>query len=557
MEQSHTDVLVIGAGPVGLAMAALLKQQNVSVRIIEKNASTTPYSKAIGMHARTLECMHALGIAEQLVRQGRPLQDFEIHEDGKVILDSSFEGIRSPYKFVLGLPQSKTEGTLHERLQQLGGKVEWDTAITHIDDCGSTSSVHGRASVVVRKKGQSPERITCNWLIGADGSRSAVRQMAGIEFPGGSYGNAFILGDVRIDWEGDKNKLQFFLSGRGYLLLIPMPDGMHRIIAQTNKKYEDFQGEAKPQATLEDLQSIVNSHGPGGIQVHSPQWLTCAPFYHRCASKVMQGRTLLIGDAYHLFSPLGAQGLNTGFQDAFNLAWKIAYIEKGWSEIGLIQSYCVERQEIADLIAKVTTKTTRYITATALHKRFLRKWYTSLMNRTKDVQQSLPRLMAGLLQRYSSASPIVPDGSSQVVQPGSRFPHFWVSQNGRYMPVAQRVHGTHFTWLLVARRLREADVARVNNLVEAAAAGMPYVRPCVVTRELTGPIQGMLTNVEVIEDDLGAICDLSGDHDAISILIRPDGFVACSDAQWDIQQIQRYFTGCGFRLGDVGRRSAA
>src|SRR5690606_31121273 len=204
---------------------------------------------------------------------------------------------------------------------------------------GDASHADAPAEVVLEHEDGTQECVSCNWLIGCDGSRSAVRDQAKIAFEGGDYGNAFILGDAQIDWGGPKDELQFFLSGKGYMLLVPMPDGLHRIIAQTDRKYEDFQSKDRPQATLEELQAIVDRNGPGGIRVHSPQWLTSAPFYHRLAETSVKGRVVLAGDAFHLFSPLGAQGLNTGFQDAFNLAWKLAFIEKGWSGVKLLETY--------------------------------------------------------------------------------------------------------------------------------------------------------------------------------------------------------------------------
>ncbi|MFC6521847.1 FAD-dependent monooxygenase [Undibacterium arcticum] len=328
MKTNHVSVLIVGAGPVGLATAALLRQHGVAVRIIEKNKGPTPYSKAIGIHARTLESMHALGLTEQLIADGHPMHKFRLVEDGRTIMAAGFSNIGSPYSFVLGLPQSRTEQNLLARFQELGGSVEWGTHLTGITSCGNPGMPDAPAVVRVQDADGVEQTISCNWLIGADGSRSAVREMAKIAFPGGDYGNAFILGDVKIDWDGPKYDLQFFLSGKGYLLLIPMPNGMHRIIAQTDQTYEDFQQGERPATTLQELQQIVNRNGPGNLRVHSPQWLTCAPFYHRLADTAVKDRIVLVGDAFHLFSPLGAQGLNTGFQDAFNLGWKLAFIER-------------------------------------------------------------------------------------------------------------------------------------------------------------------------------------------------------------------------------------
>ena len=484
MKTTFFPVVIVGAGPVGLCIAALLKKQGIDARIIERGAGPTPFSKAIGVHARTLESMHALGLTEQLVSDGHPMHRFRLHEGGSTIMSAGFGQIDSPYNFVLGLPQSRTEQRLLGCFEQLGGQVEWNTTLVGVDDVGAPTDLERPARIRIRHADGAIEQLSCRWLISADGSRSAVRDMAGIPFPGGDYGNAFILGDVRIEWDGPRHELQFFLSAKGYLLLVPMPDGMHRIIAQTGRKYDDFQTGERPVATLEELQAIVDANGPGGIHVHSPQWLTCAPFYHRRADTSLKGRVVLAGDAFHLFSPLGAQGLNTGFQDAFNLAWKLAYIEKGWSGVGLMETYKDEREAIARLIANVTSKTTAYITATSLRKRLYRQLITRWYNRTDRVQRLLPRLLAGLMQGYGKDAMLSGASGQGLPEAGSRVPHAWLPSGAALEPMAALVHGTRYTLLLVKNRLAEADLDALEQFwTPARQASHPFLQVAVVARK--------------------------------------------------------------------------
>lgn len=545
MKNTFAPVLIVGAGPVGLAIAALLRQQGIDVRIIEKNSGPTPFSKAIGIHARTLESMHALDLTEKLISDGNPMHRFRLNEAGRAIMSASFSSIDSPYQFVLGLPQSRTEQRLLNRFRELGGEVEWDTSLIGIDDLGAKNQQGRHAVVRMQHVSGQIEQIACKWLIGADGSRSSVREMAGIAFPGGDYGNAFILGDVKIDWNGPKNDLQFFLSRRGYLLLVPMPDGMHRIIAQTGRKYEEFQKSDRPSATLEDLQHIVDANGPGNIRVHSPQWLTCAPFYHRRAETSVKGRTILTGDASHLFSPLGAQGLNTGFQDAFNLAWKLAYIEKGWGKENLISSYKDEREDIARLIATVTSNTTRYITATSLHKRLYRQYATRWYNSTDVVQTTLPRLLAGLMQTYGPNALLSGPTGAGLPQAGSRVPHAWLPEDAAQKPLASLIHGTQFTLLLVRNRLDAATVEHLRKFWnEENRSRYPFLQVAVIARETTPWQEQLPEGCRLIDDRLGSMFNALNEYQEAMILARPDGFCALSSKTWSFEQVTAYFAKC-------------
>ncbi|WP_415883800.1 FAD-dependent monooxygenase [Neptuniibacter sp. QD34_54] len=556
MEITHSQILIIGAGPVGLALGCMFRLQGLDVRIIEKNSTTTPFSKAVGIHSRTLEQMHALGIADKLVSQGRPLTQFSISESNQKTLSASFENIGSPYEFVLGLPQSKTESTLHARFIELGGSVEWETEIISIEDCGCPKGQNSLSEVVIRLPNGEKQKVTSHWLFGADGSRSSVREMADIAFPGGSYEKGFMLGDIKIDWDGDKDHLQFFLSKHGYLLLIPMPNGMHRVIAQTENRYEDFQKTDKPVATLQDLQAIVDRNGPGGIKLHSPEWLTCAPFYHRCAAQVRKGRILLAGDSFHLFSPLGAQGLNTGFQDVFNIGWKVAFYEKGWGDLTLIDSYQTERQAIADLVAKVTSKTTNYITSTAWHKRLLRKCFTLCMNNTDKVQHTLPKLMAGMLQKYSVESLLVGKSGHQIPQAGERFPHAWIPQDEGYSPICDFLNGPEFTFVLVTPHLTDKAINHLHKIKQSLVNQIPFIKIMVIAPK-SNEISKLPSSIQFVEDRLGSMCNLAANGHEASLLVRPDGICALTQNNWEQDSVTEYFTETGLLKNITNQLKAA
>lgn len=563
------SILIVGAGPVGLATAALLRQQGIASHVIERSASPTTFSKAVGIHARTLESMHALGLTEELISDGHPLHQFALHQGGRSIMKAGFSHIDSPYPFVLGLPQSRTECRLLARLEELGGSVEWDTQLETLETVGDAEGA--LAQVLIRTSAGKVERRQYRWVIGADGGRSTVREQAGIAFPGGDYGHAFILGDVRVDWDGPKHQLQFFLSPHGYLLLVPMPDGLHRVIAQTSHRYEDFQGKDRPLATLEQLQAIVSRNGPPGMRVHSPQWVTSAPFYHRMAETPWKGRVLLVGDAYHLYSPLGAQGLNTGLQDAFNLAWKLAFVEKGWSDLRLLESYRDERNAIAGLISKVTTKTTRFITATAPHLRWLRAWASRWYNSTASVQNVLPRLLAGEMQSYGvhaflsdRAAPLADRGTPVtgpgLPVPGARIRHAWIPSaagGSAYRPLASLLHGTRYTLLALVERITPACTRLLaQSWTEERRAQYPFLQVLVIAREIGAHTPGLPTGITLQEDRLGAVFKAFGQPAQALVLARPDGFAALASDGWAFESVFGYFDARNLGAGASNIRPA-
>lgn len=552
MKQSQVPVLIVGAGPVGLAIGAMLRRHGVKARIVERSEGPTPFSKAVGVHAITLESMHALGLTEQLISDGRPMHRFRLQEEGRTIMSAGFTGVGSAYEFVLGLPQSRTERRLLERLEAQGGLVEWQTELVSLD------SGPDEALAVVRAADGSQEHIRCRWVVGADGGRSSVREFSGIRFDGGDYGRAFILGDVRLDWEGPKEDLQFFLGASGYLLVVPMPEGMHRIIAQTDRQYDDFQGAERPQATLQELQDIVDRNGPGGIRLHSPQWLTCAPFYHRCAETPVKGRVALAGDAFHLYSPLGAQGLNTGFQDAFNLAWKLAFIENGWADPSLLETYAQERLELVKRVGAMTARTTRYITATDPVERQMRQELTRQLNDTPKVQILLPRMLAGLMQSYGPEAWLSHASDEDLPQPGTRLPHAWVAEASGYRPLASLVHGTAYTLLLLKSVAdEEATQMLAPDTMAALRAEFPFLQFLVVAREFDARDEPLPAGLRRVEDRLGDVALRLGcqslPQGMASLLVRPDGYVAYAARDWDLRRLADYFT--RRRMGSGGEAS--
>lgn len=536
-----SDAVVVGAGPVGLATAVALTQHGLDVIVIDGSSGPTPYSKAIGIHSRTMELMHTVGLSDAMLRDGNPMRDFAVYEAGRPTMTSSFAAVPSPYPFVLGLPQSQTERHLLSKLLEGGGKVLWNHRLSGILDPGEPDDPTWRALVSVQTDDGQVLEIGADWIIGADGGRSTVRDACGIAFPGGSYGNAFILGDVMHDWAGDRHKLQFHLSRSGYLLLIPMPGGMHRVIAQTDRKWEDFQNSSRPDARLEDLQAIIDARGPGGIRAHSPSWLTTAPFYYRLAERAQHKRMFLAGDALHLFSPLGAQGLNTGFGDAFNLAWKVGMVHRGMASTDLLETYGQERLAIGAKLIEVTSTTNRYITAKRFYERLPRALITRVINSGIRIQRDLPALMSGVRQAYDASTPLTRPEPMAPLRAGERLPSAALtSKAGQSIELTDIVHGTGFTLMFIARR-GHADVLRaLNEVLRPEHVDARVSRTLFVCRE-AGDDPDLPCPVEFFHDPLGQITGTLEGMQEATVIVRPDGFISTCCPGIDPALVSRFF----------------
>lgn len=540
-ERLSADVAIIGGGPVGMAVAATVARFGLSVVLIEQSSGTTPYSKAIGVHAITLENMHTLGLTDGLLAEGFPMRDYAIYENKRRTMATSFRGIATPYDFVLGLPQSRTEAHLAADLEKQGVSILWEHKLTEIRDIGALKDPNWPAQIVVEKPDGTPMTISASYVVGADGGRSTTRELVGIDFPGGSYGKAFLLGDVKLDWNGPRHELQFHLSKHGYLLLIPMPNGMHRVIAQTDLKWEDFQDRHKrPEAKLGMLQDIIDTRGPGGIRAHSPEWLTAAPFYYRLASSAHRERVFLAGDAMHLVSPLGAQGLNTGFGDAFNLGWKLGFVHQGMADVSLLESYGTERLKLAASLIDITTKTTRYITATRWWERLARSVATSFMNPGIKVQRDLPALLSGIRQAYDPSVLAGKMPSAAWPEPGSRAPNARLQSQSGLLESARLFHGQAFHAIFVLRRVDDMMLGQVQAEVTRLLHLGDGVRPVVILREY-GDRLPSIQGAQVLADPFADLTGEIGTAQNASFLVRPDGVVAASCSELDAGLTLDYF----------------
>ena len=341
----NLDVLVVGAGPVGLTMAAELARYGVSVRIVDKAAERTDKSKALVLWSRTLELMDRMGCTSSFVDAGFKVTAANIVAGSRNVAHIRLDTIESPHPYTLMLPQSETERLMEQHLNTCGVMVERQVALMQF-----VPDATGVAATLRHADGHE-ETLRTKWLIGSDGSHSTVRHELGMQFEGQTQPSDWILADVHLSGEQTKpDEINIFWHPDGVLVMFPISPGRYRIIADVGNA-PDATHRADP--TLEEVQAVLDRRGPGGITISSPIWLASFRINERKVADYRADRVFLVGDAAHVHSPAGGQGMNTGMQDACNLAWKLALVNRGLATPEpLLDSYSIERSEVGEQVLR-------------------------------------------------------------------------------------------------------------------------------------------------------------------------------------------------------------
>jgi 2-polyprenyl-6-methoxyphenol hydroxylase-like FAD-dependent oxidoreductase len=372
----RVSVLVVGAGPVGLVLACELARRGTRIRLIDRLPEPTGESRAIIVHARSLEMMERIGVVDELIASGVRATAMEFHADGVTIGRLPLDTVDSPFPFSLSTAQTETERVLTERLAALGFTIDRGVELVSLeqddDEVRST----------LRHTDGGEETLVSAYIAGTDGSHSTVRGLVGTKLEGSFKGERFLLGDVEADYKLDRDSMHtYFSADAGPLLIFPMQGQRLRLIAQINDERDLV-------STIGALQQVCDARA-GAIEVRSAHWITIFEIHHAQVPAYRFGRAFLAGDAAHVHSPAGGQGMNTGMQDALNLGWKLALASAGKAAPGLLDSYHDERHPVA---ARVIRHTTRLTTAGTLEHRLarrLRNYATQLATALAPVQHAL------------------------------------------------------------------------------------------------------------------------------------------------------------------------
>jgi 2-polyprenyl-6-methoxyphenol hydroxylase-like FAD-dependent oxidoreductase len=352
-----SPILIVGAGPVGLTMATELARFGVSVRIIERSPHPTETSRALVVWSRTLELLDRAGCTQAFLEAGLKGHGASLRAGQTVLGRPRFDDISSAYNFALMIPQRDTERLLIEHLRSLGVEVERQVELVSF-----SNGIDGVEAVLGHADGRR-ETVSAPWLLGCDGAHSAIRHGLNIEFHGSTQGDDWLIADVRLDGEHAPaaDEISIYFHRDGPFVIFPLPGQRARIIA-TRGKFDA--AHPRPDPAITDVQALIDQRAGGGFSASDPVWLTNFQINERKVSQYRYGRIFLAGDAAHIHSPAGGQGMNTGMQDAINLAWKLAMVVHGDTRESLLDSYSPERNAVGDMVLRNASALTDVATLT-------------------------------------------------------------------------------------------------------------------------------------------------------------------------------------------------
>lgn len=414
------DVLIAGAGPVGLTMASELARYGLSVRIVDKNTQRTDKSKALVLWARTLELIDRMSPngADRFIQAGLKTESVKILSGDETIAHADMKDVDSRYKFALMIPQSETERLLEEHLATFNVKAERETEVTEF------SQTPDGVSCVLRHADGSEEKTEASWLIGADGAHSTVRHKLNMEFQGSTLLSDWILADVHLSGVQGPPAVNLYWHADGILAIFPLQGTRYRVIANVGESSGSIGEGDRPAPTVAEVQCVLDARGPGGIEASDPVWLSNFSINERKVENYRSGRAFVAGDAAHVHSPAGGQGMNTGMQDAFNLAWKLALVSRGLCQPEpLLSSYSIERSHIAKLLLELTGKATAASTMQGSVKQYIRNHVASLVFGFAPVTHTITNVLSEITVGYSD-SPLnaQTQHAHNGVKPGKRAP---------------------------------------------------------------------------------------------------------------------------------------
>ncbi len=450
MIQRSCEVLISGAGPVGLTLALVLQRAGVRVRIVDRDLGPTEQSRALWVHPRTLEYWASLGLAERALARGLkvPVVNLLVNgqQRGSLPLYSERE---SPFTSGIVLEQSETVRLLLHALEEAGGTVEWGKALQSFD-----SSDRTRVDVRLQH-GDDLETCTAQFLVGADGAKSVVRHQLQLSFEGDSYAQRFFLADVDMDWTKGRSGVFLGLARKGFFAVFPMPasDRHFRLLGSIDAaEFEGLVGTAadgtRNGLDQAQIEAILSERSGERLNIRRTFWATAYQTHKRMASSYRVGNVFIAGDAAHVHSPAGGQGMNLGIGDAMNLGWKLARALRQGGAEALLGSYELERMPVA---AAVISRADRLFDLEVAEDRFvqwLRGLLMPLVARALHViapaREALFRFLSQTWIAYRDSPVIDSEASSGRVRPGDRLPHVvWADEHGQMKQLHDAVDGVN------------------------------------------------------------------------------------------------------------------
>lgn len=416
MSASDTPVLIIGAGPVGLTMAAFLHHHKVPCRIIDKRSEATQTSNAVAIHARTLELMKSIGLIAELQARGKKIQSIEVGSKKKTLINWQMNRVDSDYDFALCVPQSQTEKILIEHLKQSGITVERNLELIDISQDKTSCSAKLKNNIT-----NEEITITTDWLVSCDGYHSAVRdRLSTVSYNGSDMQLRFIMIDAPVECDNKEllDKISVYNGPDCTLMLFPMQNSV-RLAAEISRSHRFDHLDDEPDQNI--FTEIAKDCLPYEITIGKPLWTSKFWIHERLASHYRINRIFLAGDAGHAHSPAGGQGMNTGMQDAINLAWKLALVYHTKAKENLLDSYEAERRPVAAQVISKAGKLTQVMTADNSFFTTVRDTVMPLITSFETIQNKVTNELAETSINYRK-SPLNLGGKTAKTRAGDLCP---------------------------------------------------------------------------------------------------------------------------------------
>jgi 2-polyprenyl-6-methoxyphenol hydroxylase-like FAD-dependent oxidoreductase len=515
---TRQEVLIIGAGPTGLMMACQLAMRNISFRIIDKTQDHTTQSRALIIHARSLEIFQQMGISEKALQQGKIAKAVNLIVNGKRKLRFGLRDIGNnltDFPFLLILEQSKTETILNNFLHRFGKQVERNTELLQF------SQNQNAVISIIQNKNGGHETIETNWLIGADGAHSIVREHLAIPFLGKTYQQSLFVLDCEVNLNFPPDEMYLSFSDKTFAGFFPMTNGRCRIIGLVPEEIRN-----KEEITFEEVNKTFAAQTHLNITLQNPLWISKYHSHHRVVSAFRKGNCFLTGDAAHIHSPVGAQGMNTGLQDAYNLAWKLASVIQRKANENLLNTYEDERIEIAKKLVRSTDRAFHFVTS---ENRFF-KFYR---------MQVIPFILKLFLPIAQKISFIKKTAFLNISEIALNYRNSKLSQQDKYS----------FSNI----SLKSGDRVPYNFLRKDFTSGISFHLLLFSKNNLLEDVLGEFQNVcQSYDDNFIKINEVAFNNDTENIykqfgiksdgfyLIRPDSYIAYRSKTLDAEKLKRY-----------------
>ena len=519
------EVLIIGGGPVGMVSASELTRYGIRCRVVDKRPGPIDVTHACVLWPRTQEVLAAMGIRDLWVPHAMELHQMSMYGFGKRLGTVHYEGLDSPYPTPFLVGQNITERLLIQHLESVGVSVERPVEATHFeqDQNGVTVTLHHADG--------NEETVHARWLIDCEGSKSMVRETLGIPFEGERYTNyEFVQADCAIRWSRPKGAGYYFLSDKNFMATLPLPLPMEendRIRVFIAQPITDASNRSDP--TLDEIQALMREVAAEDVELSHPFWLSRVRVQRRLAARFHEGRTFLAGDSGHVHVPMGGQGMNTGMQDAFNLAWKLASVIKGNAQETLLDSYNNERHPVAESLLKGTDLTFRNFSEPSALLQSAVQLLGPVAFSLDLIQSRVVTTLSELDINYKKSSPIAEDhrtGSGIIAGERALDAPVVTLPTKETQTLFEIFRGTHWTLLLFSGH--EATAQTLQQLTELGDT-LSTVYGSSITSHLVlakvAPPRSLTWSGSILMDSERFVHEKYGVSAASLYLVRPDGYV--------------------------------